>query len=260
MTVVNKPGASGTTAQLELKGAKPDGYNMLMQTNAGVSNPALEPSLPYKWDEFTNVLRLVTSPLVVTVKGDSRFRTFGELVAELKKDPTQVKMGLSGSWGAGLFGTMQLGQAAGFDPLKVIRVVMTGGNQVVVAVAGGHVDYGIQYLSEVVDLVKGGKLRALGIVNSGRVAALPDVPTMKELGFAQVNWQPWVGVAGPPGLRKEITEVWNNAVKELMADQGFVKKVENLGFTPAYLAPGDFKVFADNFYKTALEVKKRLPQ
>jgi tripartite-type tricarboxylate transporter receptor subunit TctC len=260
MTVINKPGASGTTALLEVKGARPDGYTMLMQTNAGVSNPALEPSLPYKWDELTYVLRIVTSPLVVTVKGDGSFRTFGDLVAELKKDPAQVKLGLAGSWGAGLFGTVQLGQAAGFDPSKVIRVVMTGGNQVVASVAGGHVDYGIQYLSEVIELVKGGKLRALGVVNSARVAPLPDIPTMKELGFEQVNWQPWVGVAGPTGVRKEITEAWNKAVKELIADPGFLKKVENLGFTPAYLGPEDFKGFADRFYKTALEVKKQLPQ
>jgi tripartite-type tricarboxylate transporter receptor subunit TctC len=261
VSVINKPGASGTTALLEVKGATPDGYTMLLQTNAGVSNPALESALPYKWDELTYVCRLMTSSLVVVVKGDSsRFKTFADLVAEMKRDPAQMKLALSGSWGSGLFGTLQIGKAAGFDPLKVIRVSMKGGSEVLTAIAGGHVDYGVQYLSEVLDLVKGGKLRALGIVNPDRVAALPDIPTMKELGFEQVNWQPWLAVCGPPGLPKEITEAWNKAVKELMADKEFINKALNLGLTPAYLGPGDFMRFADNFYKAAVDVKKQIGQ
>lgn len=260
VSVINKPGASGTTALLEVKGARPDGYTLLLQTNAGVSNPAFESTLPYKWDELTYVCRLMTSSLVVVVKGDSRFKTFADFVAELKRDPAKMKLALSGSWGSGLFGTLQIGKAAGFDPLKVTRVSMKGGSEVLVAIAGGHVDYGVQYLSEVLDLVKGGKLRALGLVNPDRVAALPDVPTMKELGYEQVNWQPWLGVCGPPGLPKEITETWNKAVKELMVDQRFLNKAVNLGLTPAYLGPGDFKGFADNFYKSALDVKKLVNQ
>jgi tripartite-type tricarboxylate transporter receptor subunit TctC len=260
VSVINKPGASGATALLEVKNARPDGHTLLMHINSGVTNPAFEPSLPYKWDELTYILRAVTSPLVLIVKGDSRFKSLPDLTAALKQDPGSVKLGLAGAYGAGLFGTIQLGQAIGIDPMKVIRVVMTGGNQAAAAAAGGHVDYGIQYLSEVVDLIKGGKLRALGVVNATRVSSLPDVPTMKELGMEQVNWQPWAGIGGPAGIRKEIVEAWNRAVKESLADPKFAAKVDSLGFTPAYLAPEEFKAFADRFHKMAVEVKKQLPK
>ncbi len=260
VTVINKPGASGATALLEVKNAKADGYTVLMHINSGVTNPIFEPSLPYKWDELTYVLRAATSPLVVIAKADGPYRTFNDLVAALKKDPGSVKLGLAGAYGAGLFTTIQLGQALGVDTTKTIRVVMTGGNQAAAAVAGGHVDYGIQYLSEVVELIKGGKLRALGMVNSSRVGALPDVPTMKELGFESVNWQPWAGIGGPAGLRKEIVDAWNTAVKALFADQKFLTRVEDLGFTPAYLGPEEFKAFADRFHQTAVEVKNKLPK
>jgi tripartite-type tricarboxylate transporter receptor subunit TctC len=260
VTVINKPGASGATALLEVKNARPDGHTVLMHINSGVTNPVFEPSLPYKWDELTYVLRAATSPLVVIAKGDGSYRTLGDLVAALKKDPGSVKLGLAGAYGAGLFTTIQLGQALGVDTTKTIRVVMTGGNQAAAAVAGGHVDYGIQYLSEVVDLIKGGKLRALGMVNASRIAALADVPTMKELGFESVNWQPWAGIGGPAGIRKEVVDAWNKAAKELFADPKFPARVENLGFTPAYLGPEEFKAFADRFHKTAVEVKSKLPQ
>ncbi len=260
VTVINKAGASGATALLEVKNAKADGHTLLMHVNSGVTNPVFEPSLPYKWDELTYVLRAVTSPLVLIAKADGPYRTLNDLVAAFKKDPGSVKLGLAGAYGAGLFGTIQLGQATGADTIKAIRVVMAGGNQVAAAVAGGHVDYGIQYLSESVELIKGGKLRALGVVNADRVAALSDVPTMKELGFERVNWQPWAGIGGPAGIRKEIVDVWKKAAQELFADPKFLAKVDNLGFTPAYLGPEDFKAFSDQFHKMAVEVKKQLPQ
>lgn len=260
VTVINKPGASGATALLEVKNAKADGHTVLMHINSGVTNPVFEPSLPYKWDELTYILRAATSPLVVIAKGDGSYRTFNDLVAALKKDPGSVKLGLAGAYGAGLFTTIQLGQALGVDTTKTIRVVMAGGNQAAAAVAGGHVDYGIQYLSEVVDLIKGGKLRALGMVNASRIAALSDVPTMKELGFEPVNWQPWAGIGGPAGIRKEVVDAWNKAARELFADQKFLARVENLGFTPAYLGPEEFKAFADRFHKTAVDVKSTLPK
>jgi tripartite-type tricarboxylate transporter receptor subunit TctC len=260
VTVINKPGASGATALLEVKNARADGHTLLTHINSGVTNPVFEASLPYKWDEVTYILRAVTSPLVLIVKADGPYKKLDDLVAAMKKDPGSVKLGLAGAYGAGLFGTIQLAQAAGADSTKIIRVVMTGGNQAAAAVAGGHVDYGVQYLSEVVDLIKGGKLRALGTVNATRVASLPDVPTMKELGYEQVNWQPWAGIGGPAGIKKDVVDAWNAAAKQLFADQKFLTKVENLGFTPAYLGPEEFKAFADRFHKTAMEVKKQLPQ
>lgn len=70
MNVINKAGASGTTGTWEVRNAKPDGYTMLMQVVTLVTNPAIQPELPYKWDDLAFVARVSTSPLVLIVKGN----------------------------------------------------------------------------------------------------------------------------------------------------------------------------------------------
>jgi tripartite-type tricarboxylate transporter receptor subunit TctC len=256
VSVINKPGASGTTAVLETRGARPDGSTLLAHVNAGVTNPALNPALPYRWNELKYVLRMVTSPLVVVVNPGSPFKSAGDLINALKNDPTKLKLGLSGAGGSGLFATVQMAQAAKFDASKVVRVVQAGGNQVAASVAGGHVDYAVQYVVEVEDLVKAGKLRALAVVNGSRVSALPDVPTAAEVGLPQLNWQPWIGIAAPPGTPDDIVSAWNRAVQDLLADKDFAQKLERLGFVPAYLDAPNFESFSSQFFETAIDVRK----
>jgi len=259
VTVINKPGASGTTALLEVKGAKPDGATMLMHVNAGVTNPALNPALPYRWNDLKYVARLATSPLVLVVNAGSPYKSANDLIGALKSDPSKMKLGLSGAGGSGLFATVQMAEAAKFDVSKVVRIVQSGGNQVVASLAGGHVDYAVQYLTEVEDLVKSGKLRALAVINATRVSALPDVPTVAEVGLSQMNWQPWVGIAAPPGTADDIVQTWNRALRGLLEDKEFVQKLERLGFTPAYMDAGTFENFSERFFAIGQEVKKAVP-
>jgi tripartite-type tricarboxylate transporter receptor subunit TctC len=258
INVVNKAGASGTTGTWEVRNAKPDGYTMLMQVVTVVTNPAIQPDLPYKWDDLAFVSRIGVTPLVLIVKADSPYKTMKELVEAIKRDPGQFKCGTSGRGGSSSFSTVQIGEQSGFDPAKVTHVVLGGGVAVVTAVAGGHVDFGVQYLSEVIDLIKGQKLRGLAVTSEKRVPMLPEVPTATEAGFSKMNLQPFAGLLGPKRLPNEVLESWNKVLKEVLADKNFMARLQNLGVLPAYLGSEEFKAVAQKDFDFAQKVGKSL--
>jgi tripartite-type tricarboxylate transporter receptor subunit TctC len=258
VSVVNKAGASGTTGTWEVRNAKPDGSTMLVQVVTVVTNPAIQPDLPYKWDDLAFVSRMVVSPLVLIVKGDSPYKTMKDLVQAMKNNPGQFKCGTSGRGGSSSFSTVQIAEQAGFNPAEVTHVVLGGGAAVVTAVAGGHVDFAVQYLSEVTDLIKGGKLRGLALTSDHRVPMLPDVPSATEAGYSKMNLQPFAGLLGPKRIPKEVTDAWNKVLKEILSDKGFAVNLQNLGVLPAYLGPEDFTAVAQRDFEFAQRVGKRL--
>ena len=188
ISVVNKPGAGGTTGTMAALRSKNDGYTLLMNViSTGTLNPAIESKLPYKWDEPMFIARTNISPLVFVVKTDSPWRNLKELMEAVKKDPTQFKYGTSGLGGPSTFSIAQLLEAAGVDPNQVARVVLQGGAPTVTAVAGGHVDFAAQNLVEVISLVQAKKVRGLAVTTRQRTQQLPDVPTGGEAGFEAFN-------------------------------------------------------------------------
>ncbi len=175
VNVVNKAGGGGNTGTIEALQAKADGYTILLHTVAtGQLNPATQADTPFKWDQPTFVSRINTSPLVLIVKSDSPWKTLKDLVEDIRKDPAKFKLGTAGEGGLSVFASAQILEQAGVDSAKLTRVVFTGGAPAVTAVAGGHIDFAAQNLSEVIDLIKGGKLRGLAISTSSRAKILPE--------------------------------------------------------------------------------------
>lgn len=256
--VINKEGGSGTVGTVEAIQSKPDGYTVLMSvTSAGLTNPAIKSDLPYKWDDFTFISRINTSPLVVIVKADSKWETLEELVEDVKKDPTDFSYGTSGPGGPSTFGTAQIMEQAGIDLTKLTQVVLGGGSETVTAVAGGQVDFAAQNLSEVIEMIKGEKLRGLAISNDERAKVLPDVPTAQEAGFEEFSFRGWNGVVGPPNIPEEVVERWNEVVKTAMEDQEFTENLESQGLIPAYQGPEDFEAFLEDSFDTAYRIAEQ---
>jgi tripartite-type tricarboxylate transporter receptor subunit TctC len=256
VNVVNREGASGATGAMSVKTAEPDGYTILMSvTSAGVTNPAVQgDALPYTWDDFTFISRVNTSPLVAIVSVESPYETLQELADALKADPSAFSYGTSGVGGPSTFATAQIAAQAGIDPNALTQVVLGGGAPTVTAVAGGNVDFAVQNLSEVIELIKGEKLRGLAVSNPERVEALPDVPTAEEAGFDQFTFQGWNGLVGPLGLDPAVVDAWNEAVEPILADPEFQSRMRALGLEPAYLGPEEFKQFLQEQYDFAKQV------
>lgn len=253
ISVVNKAGGGGTVGTMAALRSKNDGYTMLMTViSAATLNPAIESKLPYKWDEPTLVARTNISPLVFIVKADSPWKNLKQVMEDVKKAPDQYKYGTSGLGGPSTFSIGQLVDCAGVDPAKVTRVVLQGGAPTVMAVAGGHVDFASQNLSEVISMVEAKKVRALAVTSPERIKQLPDVPTSREAGFPGYDLIGWNGIAGPSNLPEQVVGTWASSIQELMKDQAFIDDMERIGAPCSYLGPKEFKKALEAEYKSAV--------
>ena len=259
VSVVIKTGAGGTTGTVAGLQSAPDGYTFFLAGNSnGTINPALEKSLPYKWDQATMVARVATNTMVLIVKADSKWQTAKELVDDIAKNPKNFKLGTGSPAGPSTFCCAQILGAAGIDITLPARVVFQGGAPVVTAVAGGHVDFAAQSVSEVRSLVEAGKIRGLAVTSPERAKQLPNVPTGKEAGFPGFTWLGYSGIQGPPKLPDAVVKQWADALREAMRDPEFQKKMDDVGATPSYLGPEEFKSFLKTEYDNAVQVLTKL--
>ncbi len=259
VNVVVKIGAGGTTGTLEGLRASPDGYTLFLAGNSnGTINPALEKDLPYKWDQPTMVARVATNTMVLIVKSDTKWKTAKELVEDVAKNPKNFKFGTGSAAGPSTFLTAQLLGGAGIDITLPARVVFQGGAPVVTAVAGGHVDFASQSVSEVWSLVEAGRIRALAVTSPERAKQLPSIPTGKEAGFPWFTWLGYTGIQGPPNLPAAVVQKWNEVLREASQDPEFQKMMDDIGATPAFLDSPQFKEFIRADYDDAVKTLTKL--
>ncbi|HHY94126.1 MAG TPA: tripartite tricarboxylate transporter substrate binding protein, partial [Firmicutes bacterium] len=259
VTVVNKPGGGAVTGVMYVVNSKPDGYTMLMNVvSAGTLNPAFLPDCPYKWDDLDHVALVNINPFVFIVNGNSEWSDLKSLVEAVRANPSKFKYGSAGPGGPSAYGVAQLFDSAGIDPKLLTRVDLGGGAQVVAAVAGGHVDFAVQNLSEVISLVEAGNIRALAVSTPERAKQLPSVPTGAEAGFPGFTAQGWNGVSGPKGLPEEVKQAWGRALQDLSRDAGFAAEMEKLGALPRYLDSSQYEEFLRGMYEDAFRLAQKL--
>jgi len=259
VSVVIKTGAGGTTGTVAGLQSPPDGYTLFLAGNSnGTINPALEKNLPYKWDQATMVARVATNTMVLIVKADSKWKTVKELVDDIAKNPKNFKLGTGSPAGPSTFCCAQILGGAGIDITLPSRVVFQGGAPVVTAVAGGHVDFASQSISEILPLLEAGKIRGLAVTSPERAKQLPNIPTGKEVGYPGFRWLGYSAIQGPPKMPEAVVRQWADAIREAMRDPEFQKKMDDVGATPSFLGPEEFKSFLQSDYTEAVQVLEKL--
>jgi tripartite-type tricarboxylate transporter receptor subunit TctC len=177
--IENRPGAGGTTGANAVAKAAPDGA-MILIYGAMAGSAALYSKLPYDpLDDFVPVIALGQQPLAVVVSPARGWKTLGDLVAEGKARPGALNYSTAGIGSASHFGAERLRGSAGFEAQQVAF----RGMESVTEIIAGRVDFSVQPFSNVLSLIKEGKLTALAISAGTRIAALPDGPTTVEAGL-----------------------------------------------------------------------------
>ena len=247
--VVNRTGAAGITGSTSVAKGKPDGYTLLLaRVGSQAAVPAINRTIPYTWDEFTFLGLLELNPFVLAVSADSPFNSLDDVKAA-------VEGGADLSYSSTGVGTLlhvamvmvleQFGMGA--DAIK--HVPYKGGGNAAAAVVGGHVDMLFQNLSGIVGNIQAGKLKALVVTTPERVAAIKDVPTVKEAGYPGLESViGWSGLWGPPNLPDEIVTKWVEVLAKLSEDKAWVKMTKGLGSVPHILSPDDSKIFVEKQY------------
>lgn len=225
IVIENKPGAAGDFAAELMLQAPADGYTLMMST---VALHAINPGLfKQKFDpiaDFTPIAMVCSYPMILIGSPQTSFRTPGELKALAAKQPTFYSSSGVGSPGH-LAGEL-LVKATGAN---LTHVPYKGGSPSVLAIMSGEAQANFATLPAVVPHIRAGKVRAIGLASSERNPAVPDVPTMAELGLRDFEVGTWSALIAPKGLPPAILRKLNAAVNETLQDPQIRKRLVDQG-------------------------------
>jgi len=257
VNVVNKPGAVGILGTRDVIVSKPDGYTMLCDGHAtSTIMDAFSPTkLPFDWRNRTFVCRQTADVVFYVVRPDAPWKNLKELAKWIKENPKKLKWGESG---IGLAAGAQFFAANNIPVKDVNRVSFTGGSMTNAALAGSHIDFGAQQLSESIGMIQGKKIRALAVLWPKRLPQLPDVPTVSEQDYPMLDAHGWSGISGPPGLPEDIAKKWANTLEKASNDPMFIKMADAVLKMSGYLNQTQFKEFVEREHKKYVELAKTL--
>jgi tripartite-type tricarboxylate transporter receptor subunit TctC len=253
--VDNRPGASTIVGTDIVAKAPPDGYTMVMASNNHAMNPSLfEGKLPFdSIKDFAAVGEVAVLPFILVVNPNLPAKTLPELIAFAKKG------GLTyASTGNGtpphVAGEM-LKRAAKVD---ITHIPYKGSAAAVQDVVSGQVSMMFVNVPSGMSLVQAGKLRVLAVGSARRLASMPDVPTVAELGFPGFDVSLWMGLLMPAGTPSAVIDRMSREVEHALADPAFARKIEEQGAEPAYTPPAVFSKFVVDETKRFDELVKEI--
>ena len=232
--VVNRPGAGGAIGYKHVASQKADGYAMVWNSNS-ISTTYHSGQLPFDYQSFDTVARVLVESPVVAVRADAKWKTLNDLIAEAKARPKGISVGHSGIGSHTHLCLEALFHAAGVE----VNEVPFGAAQVVPSLLGGHVDALVQLPAALSGPVKQGQVRLIAALIPGRDPALADVPTAKEQGI-DVSLEAWRGIAVPRGTPRAVIAQLEAAVRKTVESAEFTKGSENLGVRPAFMPAAEF--------------------
>jgi tripartite-type tricarboxylate transporter receptor subunit TctC len=246
--VQNRPGAGGPIAAAGVAKAEPDGTSLLLVLSEHAGAPALFPNLPYdQRKDFTPVIALAQSPIVILVDAKSSFNSIQQLFDAAKATPGKLNFGTGGG-GATLtaLAAVMLRRAVGFD---AAAVYFPGSGPANIALLGGTIDFSFDTVSGSIGLISGNSLRALAVTSPKRSVVLPAVPTIAETVSPGFDVTGWFGILAPAGLDPAIREQLNHAINEILLSPEVGERLAALGLEPLGGTPADFSRFV-NFETT----------
>jgi tripartite-type tricarboxylate transporter receptor subunit TctC len=260
IVIVNRVGASGAIGSAAVKEAAPDGYTLLIaRVGSNAVLPALQPSTAYKWSDFTFLGTLELNPFVCVVPAESPYRTLDDLANALRANPGKLNYSSSGQGTILHLGAQLLLQAMKLPPDAAVHVAYKGGNEAAVAVVSGQVQFGCGNLTSTIGLIKGGKLRALVTTTPQRVPDIPDVPTAREAGYAQLEAiVGWSALFGPPNLPREVVQKWGDTLKQVSTDAAWKAGNDKFGGIPHVLSPAETERFVGDQFRVYQGLAKQL--
>jgi tripartite-type tricarboxylate transporter receptor subunit TctC len=255
--VENKPGAGGGVGMQYVARAKPDGYTLLMALSSISIIPEADKVLGrqpmYQLNQLVPIARFTADPTVLAVRADSPYKSVKDLIEAARKSPGTIPYGSSGNYGTMHVPMEMLDNAAG---VKMLHVPFTGAGPAVVALLGGQVEALSTGPSTIMGHYKAGKVRVLATWGEARHPALPDVPTLKELGY-DAQFSQWTGLFAPAGTPEPVILKLREAARQVVADPAFKTALEKVETPVQYLDQPQFKAFWDqDAHKLAGVVQK----
>lgn len=253
VVVVNRTGASGIIGSAQVVAAPPDGYTLLLaRTGSQAILPAIQPTATkYKWDDYSFIGMLELNPYGCMVNAKSPYRSFDDLV---KAFPTKGKAMNFGT--AGILTTNDMGPRELFRLLKLspdqtpTQIPYKGTGEATQSLLAGETDFSCGSMGSFLTHIKAGTLRALMVTTPERMAALPDVPTARELGYAGMERiVGWSAVFAPPRLPAEVRDRLVAALKTIATDPAWLAGTAQTGSLPYVKSPEETRDFVQGQFQ-----------
>jgi tripartite-type tricarboxylate transporter receptor subunit TctC len=258
VVVVNKVGAAGAVGMSFVANSRSDGYTLLMALSSISIIPEADKLFDrkpaYTMDQFTPVALISADPTVFVVRAERPWRSVKEFVEDAKKRPEEISYSSSGVYGTLHMAMEMLMHAAG---IKLKHVPYNGAGPALTAILGGHVDALASGPAVVLPHIKAGKLRPLAGWGANRVAALPDLPTFKELGY-DIEFYIWAGVFAPKDTPEPIVRKLRDTVRQAVQDPDFKSAMTKMETPVAYMDAPEFQKFWDKDAKMLADAIKRV--
>jgi len=254
--VENKPGGGGTIAGDYVARATPDGHTLFVGSNGPVMlGPMTMPNPPYQWQKVfspVSTLAVATNTLVVTPS--LPVKTVAELVEYSKKNPGKLSVAADSVASINHFMGELLKLKTG---ITWTEIHYRGNAPAVIDLMAGHVDVGILQLVDTAQQLKAGNLRALAILGPKRAPSLPDVPTIAEAGYPEVQGITFNGVFAPKGTPEAVINKLSEAIRVALAKPEVIDKLANLGSTAQGSTPQEFNAFLERETQKWTDVMKQ---
>jgi tripartite-type tricarboxylate transporter receptor subunit TctC len=258
VAVVNKTGAAGAVGMQSVATARPDGYTLLLALSSISIIPEADKLFgrqpAFTVDQFAPVALISADPTILVVRAEGPWKTAREFLEDARKRPGQISYSSSGVYGTLHMAMELLSHAAN---VKLRHVPFAGGGPALTAILGGHVDALASGPSVVLPQIKAGKLRVLAGWGDKRLAALPEVPTFKELGYPEAEFYIWAGLFAPRGTPEPLLQKLRDTVRVAVNDPEFKSAMAKLETPIAFKQGDEFRQFFEaDAHRLAEGVKK----
>jgi tripartite-type tricarboxylate transporter receptor subunit TctC len=254
--IENRPGGGGTIAGAYVARATPDGYTLFVGSNGPVMlGPMTMPKPPYQWDQaFAPVSSLAVATNMLLARPGLPAKSVAELVAFGKKYPDKLTLATSSPSSINHFLSQLLKQKSG---ITWTEVHYKGNAPAINDLVAGHVDIGFQQLTDSLQQIQSGGLRALAVIGPKRAPAIPDVPTIVEAGFPDVQGVTFNGIFAPKATPPAVIERLSAAVRDALKKEEVVAKLAALGSEARGSTPQEFTQFLQQESQKWADVMKQ---
>ncbi len=255
--IENRPGAAGATGNAYVANAKPDGYTVLMALSSVSVIPEAERlhgrKPPYELAQFAPIALISADPVVLVVRDEAPWKNVSEFISDARQRPGKITYSSSGIYGALHMPFTLLEHATG---ITLWHVPYNGGGPAIQALLGSQVDVTVGGPATMIGQIKGKRLRPLASFGNKRLASLPDVPTLKELGI-DAEYFIWAGLLAPRATPPALQQTLRNAVRQTVEDPEFRAAMAKVETPISYLDAPEFQKFWDaDAIKLAEAVKR----
>jgi tripartite-type tricarboxylate transporter receptor subunit TctC len=236
--IENKPGAGTAIGAAYVAKQRNDGYTLLVASSTFTMAPAVVNNLPFDpVKDFTPIAMIGEVPLALAAKPKSPGKDAKEYFDYLRTTPN-LNYGATGVGSIQHFAGVMLSQALGNN---MSAVQYKGGSPAMTDTMGGHIEFSIGSMTQVLPQIRNGTLRGVAVTSPQRSAAAPDMPTFQEAGIKDYDIQQWWGLLGPANVDPAIQQIINSAVNKALASKDVIEFLAADGGTPKPMTVTDFR-------------------